>query len=978
MPDSRFDPFSAPWNGVNSNEAAGNGQWGVNSNYITPSYMSPYRPQYQGSNGMAGGSNPGFWSSANYVMNPFRSGGDNYGGNYYPQTSPFYTSMGQKPLDAAMNVSQQVVLPTAMMYFAYKYLDKPATKFFGGMGTGFGTRLAMSMGAGASTASTVGKGFGLVGKGFGMMVPSYMAAQAVGSAADALVFDPYIAQSQMASSFRDNFSGVSFGAGIGNQVTGRGLSRGYASRLASRLNQAGAMDMTFSQQEYGQMADLIGRSGMMDQVSGKDLGPKMENIIKQVKVVMGLANSSDFKETIELMAQVNRSGVKLGDISSSLAQLTGFASGAGVSTQRFMNTTGAQGGFMAQSMGLTPFAGMMVAGQANASMASAYRSGLISPALMARMGGVEGATQSATAGTLGSSQSMLALMSAMNAAMGGKGTNDIYKIISQFGAMAAKDPIKAKALLEMEGPAASSNLAKKGITGVYDQMMNVINGNPLLKRSIANGRLPDTTAYAALTSPTIGQTRDQAMATILQMESMQDPNSANQVLAGIESSRKDAYLKYMRDTQQDMGWASHPYGYFTKKGRELLAYTSSNINAAQEGMAHASDSLERRIINARMQSRPGLSYKEYTTGVSPKSTTYLSVSEFAKVHPVLDYLDRGSIQGDISDLNFARDSSDPEIASAAQAAIESKDPGKRDRALSFLADKGLVSKNKYSGTSNLAVANRQAFFANKIPVTQTTTLGKAAYFSLGFGGIFKDAKNPKIKNLEGKGFEYLTTANSLRSLIEKTGVNEFSTGPNRAKRDELVKILKRYNPKITDGNLMGVLDTSMRYIAENGLLTLSGLGMDIQSSGKLNEVLQNSLSGDNSSVDKFLANMANMNGYDVKELASKNASNLNISDILTRQSTDLGFQKDSGPLKKMMDALKLDSSERQKIEDAFENNQSSAFQNINNATITVTGNLVVNNSPLQPTTRTPTITPTPTTKAAKNSNNYRAGTQGSQ
>lgn len=596
--DPRFNSFQDPWNGVNANQAAGQDQWGVNSAYLTPPYLSPYRPQYQGSNGDPGsGWKPGFWTSANYLFNPFRPGGDNYGGNVYKQQAPAYTSITSTPSDGSMGIAQQYAAPGLATWAAYKYLGNASTAAGRNLGIGFGSGLSRGMGLSTRAAGTMGYMAGGVGGLAGGILGPMLPAAAASWGADKLMFDPYLAQRKMSNSMYSNFSGISYGEGVGNSIDDRGLSRRTSSSIARGLNVAGARDITFSQAEYGQISDLAGRSGMLDGVSGKNLDHTLKNVIKSVKSVMAIANTSDFKESIELMAQLSRQGVKIQDISSTLSKFGGFASAAGISTQKFLSTTGAQGGYMAQSAGLTPFAGMMVAGQSQSVLAAGYRSGLISYAAMARMGGVEGATQSSSAGVMTAMSSPYAMMTGMNAlSKHGTGTS-VYGNISTFGGQMARDPLETMGSMDLNGPAITSNLMKDGLNNTKDQMMQFARLNPYARAQINSGTGLKAGTANWLLQKSMGLDRSSSLAILEALKAGADPESHKAAMAGMRANDQDQFYKFMQQNNRDMGKLSMPYHAVTNIGRSMQAWTSDN--PYMENLSGMSDKLQSAITEAR-------------------------------------------------------------------------------------------------------------------------------------------------------------------------------------------------------------------------------------------------------------------------------------------------------------------------------------------------------------------------------------------
>lgn len=534
--DQRFNSFSDPMNGVNMNP----GNWGLNPYYMTPSYLSPYRPQYQGPQGNMYPNQPGWLNSANHLFNPFESGGTNYGGSVQAQNQPYYNQFTHKPMDAIMAATQKAVAPAALTYYSYKYLSRGAGAMGAGLAGGtmqgaLGRYAATGMGGTAiSAARTAG---GLFGTAF---VP-FAAATAAMAGVDAAIFDPYTSQRQVSDNLRTNFSGVYMGGGHGNSITGRGFSGRGSADIASQIAKMGARDLTFSQNEMATLTDYSARSGLLDNAQGGQITNRMRDIVKQVKTVMSVANTSDFKEAVEIIAKLQQAGASGIGMTSALAGLGAGASMAGISAQRLMNTTGQQGQFLFQANGMTPYVGMTTAGAAHGAMASAFRSGLISPALMARMGGVEGATQSSTAGLVAALQTPYSAIRGMNAYFGGGETGSIVGNMAKFGGRMATDSLAQLGGFNMMRPALASRMADdRGIQEVHDLALQVGKMTP---GAMKNGKLDSRAAYQILTS-TYGLTHEQAMASLNQIKANQDPGTSSQMIGAIDAGGKDFNLQW--------------------------------------------------------------------------------------------------------------------------------------------------------------------------------------------------------------------------------------------------------------------------------------------------------------------------------------------------------------------------------------------------------------------------------------------------
>lgn len=562
--DSRFNSFADPMNPVNMNP----GNWGINSAYMTPSYMSPYRPQYQGPQGnMYGGNNPTWAASANYIANPFRAGGDNYGGNYWQQSTPFYNSFVNRPVDQMASFAQNWAVPAAMGYGAYRMFGAAAGKFGSRVGEGLvGGAAGRFFSAG--TAASLGKFGGTVGGLAGnMFLPAAIAQAGIG-AFDAGVMDPFVAQRQMSNNLRTNFAGQTFGTGVGDPYQGGGINRSYAAGISSKMSQFASKDLTFNQKEVSQLTDYSARAGLLDTVNPDQFASKMKDITRQVKLVMSVANTSDFKEAIEILGKLQSAGATGNSASRVLNKMNAFAGMGGISTQQLMNTVGMQGQYLFGAAGLTPYVGQLAAGSAYGSMASAYRSGLISPALAARMGGVEGATQSAVSGMLGMASSPYAAMYAHNGYLGGGETGSIVGNVSRFGGNIARGGLSGIGEFNLARPGLISRMTEdRGLQSVQ-QMIHQLGST--LPGAMRNGKVTAGAAYEMMTK-SFGLGDDQARAMLEQIRSYSDPGAVNQMLAGNNRAFMDNRMKFMQQHGAD-------YGRLTPMVQEVLG-VGRNIQA---------------------------------------------------------------------------------------------------------------------------------------------------------------------------------------------------------------------------------------------------------------------------------------------------------------------------------------------------------------------------------------------------------------
>lgn len=539
--DTRFNSFSDP-SAMAMNQQ--HGQWGVDPNLMTPAYTSAYRPTQNTNQGNPfGGPRPGFGQSLNQVMNPFASGGSNYGGNTYQQQSPYYDTLGYNPLDHGMSIAQKYAVPGFTSYLSYKFLSKPLGELGSRMAAGAATGLAGGAFS-AGTTATIGSVAGGLGRLAGSIAGPAAIAQAAVWGIDKAVFDPFVAQRQTTNDLRRNFAGITFGGGVGNEMTGKGFSRGAAAQQAMQINQIGAKDYVFNQSEVSKLTDLSARSGLLDTVQGGQIGERMRAITKQVKMVMQIGNTSDFKEAIEILSKLQSSGVGTKDVTSVVSKLGGMASVAGVSLQKMMSTVGAQGEYLFAANGLNPYAGQLTAANAYGAFSMAQRTGLMSPALLARMGGVEGATQSATGALLGMAQTPYAGMSAYNKYMGGGAGGGLVGNISKFGGAMAGGGLGAYGKFEYNRAELASKSLEEG--GQAGQMQQLLERARLTPGAMKGGKIDAYAAYPMLMQ-TMGLSADQAKAFIEAQRAAQDPESVTQSKQALSNSWKETRMKYMEN-----------------------------------------------------------------------------------------------------------------------------------------------------------------------------------------------------------------------------------------------------------------------------------------------------------------------------------------------------------------------------------------------------------------------------------------------
>lgn len=838
--DVNSTSFTNPMNAVNMNR----GRWGIDANYLTPAFMSPYRPEYAGP-GRADpyAFNPSWIRSAR-EMAGLNFYSDNYGGNAYNQLSPNHTKFITGPIDLAAAAAQRVAMPLAAGYMATRFLSTPGMNFGRGVGQGFGASVARSFGASGASAAMAARAGGAVGGMLGSVMLPALAAQGMVSLADDTLFDPYLAMRQGSNNFRNNFQGYTFGGGYGNSVTGGGLSNKQAAGMASKITQAGIKDFTFNVHEINQISDMSMRSGLLDNVNPDQFVKKIESITKQVKVVMALANSSDIRESIELLSKLNTSGALHSKSIGTLASVAGMSAIGGISTQQMMNTVGAQGQYMFQAAGMTPYVGQMVASQNYASFAAAARNGLISPTMLARMGGTEGATQSATGGMVGLLSSPYAAMYGMNKYFSGGDRGNIVGNVSRFGGNIAGNPLEAIGNFNLTRPALMSRMAEDGgMQTAVDFVAQLANETPGAKTG-KNGTISSGAAYMMLTR-SYGLQDDQARALLNQLRAYQDDGTVSQMNQGLRKTEKETMLNYYRNNNMNMGIFSRPYNNVVGFYKDAKSRPASNIGSILRGVGGMTDDLESWWFNTRygdMDKQSSWSAATTDTLLNEKSSISEGPLELGRNAKGLlaQMFDRGSIKTSKEKINeLAKQGNKTAIAAIKGSGIE------RINALDKLAQDGHIDEAfKDRGRLNDLVADIDA------SGTQAYTGGNknAAYLGKAYEGVLRNADVFQAN-------KFMDNMASLRSMIKdgrqgsdawKSQVSqvEKTLGKSNLSDPEIRELVDNYNKNVTASGI---------YLQE-GVFKEAGIDQDAASaafkSGKGEQFARSNLKG--AALDSFL------------------------------------------------------------------------------------------------------------------------------
>lgn len=548
--------FGNPLNPANTNQG-----WGINSNLLTPSYTANYRPQYSGSNPTNEYGRMGFFRGM-YDLSPVSP--DRMWGNPVQHNQQAMESVSGRPADAAMWGVQRIVAPTLAFGAANAFTKATGLGWGAGykFGSGLGGGIARGMGA-AAEGGAIASGINMAARG--TLGTAFGAAAYVGVplaigqglmwGAEKTLFDPYMNTRRSSRDLRENFAGVTFGDSQGNSITGGGLSGRESYRMASELTRQGINDMSFSSSQYNQAASYQMRSGLLDNVSSKGMTSRIKENIEQVKLIMSIASMPEVKEATELLAKLQQSGANtaggmFSNAAGTMRKMGNMASIAGASVQHIMETVGAQGGYMFQANGMTPYLGQVAAAGAYSSFAAGNRMGLISPEQLARMGGLEGATQASLTGQINVSQTMFNKMALYNQYMGGGrgayGANGTtVGTLNNFGSNMAADPMGTYGAMMLHGnQMAGKQVSERGSLAVDDQLALVAKDMPWLLDK--NGKISLEKATPLLMH--MGMSIDQIQAYGAQRFSETDPATQAQNMRAMNKFYQEQQRQYISQT----------------------------------------------------------------------------------------------------------------------------------------------------------------------------------------------------------------------------------------------------------------------------------------------------------------------------------------------------------------------------------------------------------------------------------------------
>jgi len=575
--------------------------WGGNPAYQTPAYDALYRPAYQGPNPYAGYGRIGAMQGFRQAFLPGYK--EPYWGNPVDNMNPAFNAMGSRATDFMAHLGQNYITPIMTGWAAQRMFSGVGTK----IGAGFASGITHGVGLGGIDAAA-GRGLGalvspfsssagasIAGRGLagsiGGLFGSFVIPQAIGLASahavDTAVFQPFIRARQTGEMTKDSFSGVTFGDGFGNSISGRGLSFGQSARIGASIDRDAIRDMTFSANQYHGIAGMGMRAGLFDDVSGgSGITGRVKDIASQIKMILAISKDPNVQTAIEELSKLRLGGASVSGGAHSVAagaysSIGMHASAAGASVQKLMGTVGSQGQYMFQMGGITPYLGQIAAASAYSGFASAQRVGIMPPDVLARMGGLEGATQSSLAAQLAGSSTPYNRMRLYNQFFGGGARNGVTNNVSAFGAATSGNPLEAYGNMTLfGGHMASAQAASEGMLTPEKQAVEYL-------RSIH--RQPGAGGFsagevAAVMQGTMGMTPDQVQAYMQLRASQTNGASLSQRLAGFRAQGKEQIMQAL--SQNNVSDT-----FFGRIGRAVSSAYKGTVGAVADTFSYGASNL---------------------------------------------------------------------------------------------------------------------------------------------------------------------------------------------------------------------------------------------------------------------------------------------------------------------------------------------------------------------------------------------------
>jgi len=495
--------------------------------------------------------------------------------------------MSQKPFDAAATAAQRLIMPAIVIGATMHYTKVPFGAFGAGIGHGLGAKIGSHAGAmGPMQLSSGARALGTVGKAAGWF-GSFATGLALADVADTMAFQPYIRARQNSNMVSDHFAGQTFAGNYGSPVSGRGLSSSSSARIGNEIDQIGIRDMVFSGNQMAGIGSMGMKAGLFDDVGAQDIGKRVSSLASQIKTIMAISKDPNIQSAIAELAKLRTGGAGIGggflsEAMSSYSSIGMYASAAGASVQRVMNTVGQQGQYMAQMNGITPYLGQNAAATAFAGFTSARRAGVISTAALARMGGEEGATQSALAAQMSGMKTPYNQISNYNRFFNNNAKSGVVDNVSAFGQSVAQDPLRARGNMLLYGDQMNSmQFSQDGGRALEEQAIQILTASG--QRPAGKNGKWSPSQLAATMEGTMGIPKEQITAYMSMRQAATNPEVVGQHLQAFKAQGKETYLQFaaqhsLRDTMTDKFTRGVAHGYQAVKGG-IASVTGHALNS---------------------------------------------------------------------------------------------------------------------------------------------------------------------------------------------------------------------------------------------------------------------------------------------------------------------------------------------------------------------------------------------------------------
>lgn len=594
------------------------GGWNVNSAYMTPSYLAPYRPTYSG--------NPNFQmpmmsfgaAASRAIPNPFAPPTPYYVSPLmYSQraSSEFVNKVGDAGMAGAQYVSSAVVglavyaamdslrfqglggsqqdiraashwwrsnMPTwaggAGSASEAAYLSRSQTLFEAGgraIGGGAGRAIGGAMTAAAQSASMLFRGRGISGlpsfaSGLGrvgafggavagsLFLP-YMAAEGVGSMFDQTVFTPYISGRQTADMIQDSMRGTY--TGLGTTGSPLDVSASNATRMGFDLSRIANANPQFGMRSASDIFAGASAAGLFKGTgfNNGDIQRRFKEVTQSVSLMMSVFNDPSTQDAIARLGELSHAGGlnKLTALSGLGMRYRTASAITGLGTRELMAGVGSQGQMMFAQSGLTPYLGQLAAVNAMSGISAAYRGGLISSPSLAMMGGAEGATQLAVQAQIGLARNPYSEMVAFNQYVLGKGPGSMVNNIASFGNFMAGNPLSAYGSFMMNKDVALSSMIRDNPGQL---IRNVVERMRNMPGGInKNGKVDAMAAASVMMS--IGMSTDQIRALYGQMQGEASAMKGGAYSAAYQESLASALSNTGLTYYSDSNWNPSKHMY---------------------------------------------------------------------------------------------------------------------------------------------------------------------------------------------------------------------------------------------------------------------------------------------------------------------------------------------------------------------------------------------------------------------------------